>query len=175
MSSENDLKMLISKEEIRKKLSLLADQINKDYKDKRPLLIGILKGAFVFMADLIRELDIDFYIDFVKLSSYGSNTETSGEVKFVLGIDNGVKDEDVIIIEDIVDTGITLSNFIKYLKTKNPNSIKICTLTDKPSRREIDIPLHYVGFTIPNKFRVGYGIDFNEKYRNLPSIYYLEE
>ena len=163
-------KILISREEIDKAVTNLASEIRRDYQGKSPLLIGILKGSFVFMADLIRRLDLPVEIDFVKLSSYGAGKETSGKVRVVQGLKTAVKDRDVVVIEDIVDTGITISFFLDYLRKKRPASLRLCALTDKPSRRKVPVSIDYLGFTVPDKFIVGYGIDFDEKFRYLPDI-----
>jgi hypoxanthine phosphoribosyltransferase len=172
MSSEPQV--LISQDEIRQAVSKLASEIRRDYQGKQPLLIGILKGSFVFMADLVRELGLPVEIDFVKLSSYGSGTETSGKVKIVQGLKAQIKDRDVLVVEDIVDTGLTVSFLMKYLQKKKPASLKLCALTDKPLRHKVTLPIDYLGFTVPDKFIVGYGIDWNEKFRHLRDICYLE-
>lgn len=174
-AKSEDLKLLLSKDEIERKIKSIAKQISNDYKDKRPLLIGILKGSFVFMADLIRHLTINVEISFVELSSYYDSTESTGEVELIKEVGKEISNREIIIVEDIIDTGITLSTYINHLKQKNPASIKVCTLTSKPSRRKKEVNIDYLGFEIPNKFIVGYGIDFNEQYRNLPEIYYLEQ
>ncbi|MBC8275243.1 MAG: hypoxanthine phosphoribosyltransferase [Chloroflexi bacterium] len=167
-------KVLITQDEIRQAVAKLASEIRRDYQGKQPLLIGILKGSFVFMADLIRELGLPVEIDFVKLSSYGSGTETSGKVKIVQGLKTPIKDRDVLVVEDIVDTGLTVSFLMKYLRKKKPASLKLCALTDKPSRHKVPLAIDYLGFTVPNKFIVGYGIDWNEKFRHLRDICYLD-
>jgi len=166
--------VLITQDEIRQSVVKLASAIRRDYKGKQPLLIGILKGSFVFMADLVRELGLPVEIDFVKLSSYGSGTETSGKVKIVQGLKTPIKDRDVLVVEDIVDTGLTVSFLMKYLQKKKPASLKLCALTDKPSRHKVTLPIDYLGFTVPDKFIVGYGIDWNEKFRYLRDICYLD-
>ena len=166
--------LLITREEIGKAVTRLASEIRRDYQGRRPLLIGVLKGSFVFMADLIRQLDLPLEIDFIKLSSYGAAKETSGKVRVVQGLKTAIKGRDVLIIEDIVDTGITISSLLDYLKRKRPASLKLCSLTDKPSRRQVPVSIDYLGFTVPDKFIVGYGLDFNEKFRHLPDICSLE-
>jgi hypoxanthine phosphoribosyltransferase len=153
----------------------LASQISRDYRNKDPLLIGILKGSFVFMADLIRCLDFPLELDFIRLSSYGCSTQTSGRVRVVQGLRSVVKARHVLIVEDIVDTGITVAFLLEYLKKKKPASLKICTLLDKPSRRRVPVVIDYLGINVPDKFLVGYGLDCDEKYRNLPDVYVLEE
>jgi hypoxanthine phosphoribosyltransferase len=168
------LRVLIGREEIRDTVARLADEIKKDYQDKQPLFIGVLKGSFVFMADLIRQLDLPLEIDFVRLSSYGAGEETSGKVKIVHGLKTVIRGKHVLIVEDIVDTGVTISFLLNYLKRKKPASLKLCALTDKPSRRQVPVSIDYLGFTLPDKFIVGYGLDLDEKFRNLPDICFLE-
>jgi len=167
-------KILITQGEIRQTVAKLASEVRRDYQGKQPLLIGILKGSFVFMADLVRELGLPVEIDFVKLSSYGSGTETSGKVKIVQGLKAPIKDRDVLVVEDIVDSGLTVSFLMKYLQKKKPASLKLCALTDKPSRHKAPLAIDYLGFTVPNKFIIGYGIDWNEKFRHLSDICYLD-
>ena len=169
------LKVLISKEEIEGKVAELTDELRRDYQDKHPILIGILKGSFVFMSDLIRKLNIPVEIDFVRLSSYGSGKETSGKIKQVHGVKIPIRDRHVLVIEDIVDRGLTLSFLLDYLGRRKPSSLKLCTMFDKPSRRVVEIPIDYVGFTIPDAFVVGYGLDLDEKFRYLPDLCVLEE
>lgn len=175
MRRENNFKKLISKEEIEVKINELARNISEYYEGKEILVIGILKGSFIFMADLIRKLDLKMEVDFVELSSYGSHTETTGEVKLVKGLSTEIKNKEVLVVEDIIDTGLTISYLLNFLKKKYPKSLKICALTSKPSRRKIAVPIHFLGFKVPDKFIIGYGIDYNHIYRNLPEIYYLEE
>ena len=174
MNDQPHLKLLIPQKKIYKAIERLAKQISNDYKNSTPLLIGVLKGSFIFMADLIRHRTINVEITFIELSSYGDSTECSGTVKFVKSLDVEISGRDVLIIEDIIDTGITISALINYLEKRKPLSIKLCSLTSKPSRREKDVNIDYLGFEIPNKFIIGYGFDFKEKYRNLPEIYYLQ-
>jgi hypoxanthine phosphoribosyltransferase len=174
MRNESDLRVLINKEEITTKVRQLAQKINKDYYKRVPVLIGVLKGSFVFMADLIRQLSIEIEISFVELSSY-DETESMGEVEYLKGLDIEIEGRDVVVIEDIVDTGLTLASLFKYLKSKNPSSLKLCALTSKPSRRKKEIEIDYLGFKVPNKFIVGYGIDYKEKYRQLSEIYYIKK
>jgi hypoxanthine phosphoribosyltransferase len=169
------LQVLVSKAEIAATVKKLASAITHDYRGKNPLLIGILKGSFVFLADLIRQLDFPLEVDFVRLSSYGSGQQTSGKVKVVHGLKADIKGRHVLVVEDIIDTGITLTYFMEYLKKKNPASLKLCALTDKPSRRRVPLQIDYKGVTVPDKFIVGYGIDCDEKYRNLPDICVLED
>lgn len=162
--------VMISKEEIEKKVYELAKQIEKDYEGEEIVVVGILKGASVFVSDLIRNIDLDVKIDFMSVSSYGNSTESSGTVKILKDLDMDIKDKNVLVVEDIIDSGLTLSNLVKALETRKPKSLKLCTLLDKPKRRTVDIPVDYIGFEIEDKFIVGYGIDWAEKYRNLPYI-----
>jgi len=175
MACQSQLKILISRDEVAKAVARLAHEINRDYQGKRPLLIGVLKGSFVFMADLIRHLDLPLELEFVKLSSYGSAKESSGKVKVVQGLQTPIEGRDILVVEDIVDTGITTSFLLDYLKKKKPASLKLCALTDKPSRHKVSVSIDYLGFTVPDKFIVGYGIDCDEKFRNLPDIYTIED
>ena len=163
-------KPLITQGKINQAVAKLAAEINRDYRGKQPLLIGILKGSFVFMADLVRQLDLPIEVDFVKLSSYGSGTRTSGKVKVVQGLKSPIKGRDVLIVEDIVDTGLTVSFLMGNLRKKKPASLKLCVLVDKPSEHKVPVTIDYLGFNVPDKFIVGYGIDWNEKFRQLPDI-----
>jgi len=175
MYSQAGLHLLVPKAEIESAIKRLASEIARDYREKNPLLLGILKGSFMFMADLVRKLDFSLEVDFIRLSSYGSGQQTSGRVKVVQGLLTAVRGRHVLVVEDIVDTGITIAFLLDYLKKKKPASLRLCTLTDKPSRRRVPVVIDYLGFTVPDKFIVGYGIDCDEKYRNLPDIFYLEE
>ncbi|MCD6391018.1 MAG: hypoxanthine phosphoribosyltransferase [Dehalococcoidia bacterium] len=175
MIFQPQLKILISRDEIAKVIDRLAREIKRDYHEKQPLLIGVQKGSFVFMADLIRQLDLPLELDFARISSYGAARESSGKARVVQGIKTPVKGKDVLVVEDIVDTGITISFLLNYLRKRKPASLKLCTLTDKPSRRRVPVSIDYRGFTVPNKFIVGYGLDFNQKFRNLPDICVLED
>ena len=175
MSSEPKLSVLLTGAEIDAKVDKLAAKIRRDYQNKHPLLIGVLKGSFMFMADLIRLLDFPLEVDFIRLSSYGGGRESSGKIKVVQGLRTPIKGRDVLVIEDIVDTGVTISFLLDYLRKKKPASLKLCVLTDKPSRRRVPVNIDYLGFTVPNKFLVGYGLDWDEKFRNLPDICFIEE
>ena len=175
MVFQQQLKILISCDEIAKAVSRLAREIERDYQDRQPLLIGVLKGSFMFMADLIRQLDLPLDLDFIRVSSYDAARESSGKVEVVHEMKTPVKGRDVLVVEDIVDTGITISFLLDYIKIKQPASLKVCTLTDKPSRRRVQVPIDYRGFTVSNKFIVGYGLDCDQKFRNLPDIYTLED
>ena len=175
MSAQSEPRILFHRQEIKAAVNRLAGELNRDYQDKCPLLVGILKGAFMFMADLVRQLGFPLEVEFVRLSSYGGGTETSGEIKVVQGLKVSVEGRDILVIEDIIDTGLTTGFLIDYLRRKNPSSLRLCALADKPSRRQVPITIDYLGFTVPNKFLVGYGLDCNEKFRNLPDICVLEE
>ena len=166
---------LISEEEIQNKVKELADRISKDYAKSDLLMIGILKGAWVFMADLVRKLTIPVECDFLRASSYGSSDETSGTVKVTLELSTNIEGRDVLLVEDIVDTGLTLSKIIKMLAMRNPKTIRVCSLLDKPARHQTNIKIDYLGFTVPNKFIVGYGLDYDEKFRYLPYVGYIEK
>ena len=167
------LNPLFSREEIASIVKSLADQISKDYRERELVLVCILKGAFMFLSDLVRQLQISVQIDFVRLASYGTGMQTSGKVEVTKGIEISIKGKDVLIIEDIIDSGRTLQFLKDRLALLNPRSIKICALLDKKARREVKIEAEYLGKEVDNVFVVGYGIDFNETYRNLPEIYYV--
>jgi hypoxanthine phosphoribosyltransferase len=175
MSAQPKLHVLFTRQEIEATVSRLAAEINQDYRDKHPVLLGILKGSFMFMADLIRCLDFPLQVEFIGLSSYGKGTETSGAIAVTQSLTTPVKGRDILVIEDIVDTGHSVAFLLDYLRKKEPASVRLCALTDKPSRRQVPVIIDYPGFTVPNKFLVGYGLDFNENYRNLPEIGYLED
>jgi len=174
MSSQPKLHVLFNRQEIEATVSRLAAEISQDYHDRHPLLIGVLKGSFMLMADLIRHLDFPLEVDFIGLSSYGKDRQTSGKVKVVHELSTPIKGREVLVIDDIVDTGLTVSFLLDYLRKKKPASLKLCALTDKPSRRRVPVTIDYLGFTVPNKFIVGYGLDWDEKFRNLPDICFLE-
>lgn len=168
---KNDiLKILVSEEEIKTKVSELGAQISEDYKDKNLLLVSILKGSVVFMADLMRAITIPAKIDFMAVSSYGNGVKTSGVVKIVKDLDLDLHGYDVLIVEDILDSGMTLKYITDLLKSRGTRSIKIATLLDKPSRRKVDIKADYFCFDVPDEFVVGYGLDYDEMYRNYPSV-----
>lgn len=162
---------LISTERLNQCLDELASRINRDYEGKSVLLVGILKGAFIFMADLARRLSLPLTLDFVRLASYGNDTSSCGTVKITKDIEMPVTGRHIIVVEDIVDTGTTLKWFLDYLWTLKPESVRVCALIDKHERRQAEIPLDYVGISVDTGFIVGYGLDFSEKHRNLPAIY----
>ena len=162
--------VLISHQQIRERTEELGRQITEDYDGKDPLLICILKGGLMFLADLMRAIDLPLEIDFIAVSSYGDSTESSGVVRILMDLERNIQGRHVLIVEDIIDTGRTLSYIIENLHTRGPASIKVCTLLDKPARRELEIPIDYVGFTIPDRFVIGYGLDYGEIYRNLPFV-----
>ncbi len=174
MSSQTSPQILFSRQEIEATVKRLAAEIREDYQDKYPLLIGVLKGAFVFMADLVRLLEFPLEVEFIRLSSYGRGKESSGEVKVVQGLRSVLRGRDVLVIEDIVDTGLTMSFLLNYLRKKKPTSLKLCALADKPSRRQVPVTIDYLGFTVPDKFLVGYGLDWDERFRYLSDICFVE-
>jgi len=175
MDSQPRLHVLFSRQEIAATVSRLATEISHDYHDKHPLLVGILKGSFMFLADLIRQLDFPLEVDFIGLASYGKGRQTSGKVRVVRGLSSPIKDREVLVIDDIVDTGLTTAFLLDYLRQKNPTSLKLCALTDKPSRRQVPVTIDYLGFTVPDKFIVGYGLDLDQEFRNLPDICLIED
>lgn len=166
-------KILISKEQIAKRIKEIAEQIDKDYNGEPLLLIGILKGSVLFFSDLIRELTLPASMDFMAISSYGSGTTSSGEVKMIKDLDKTISGKNVLIVEDIIDSGNTLAYLKRLLLSRNPKSLRICTLLDKPDRRTADISVDYCCFTIPDEFVVGYGLDYDELYRGEKDIYVL--
>jgi len=167
------LNRLLSRKQIASIVKGLADQISKDYQKKELVLVCILKGAFMFLSDLIRHLRVPVQIDFVRLASYGAGMQTSGRIEITKDIETPIEGKDVLIIEDIIDSGRTLQFLKNRLSLANPRSVKICALLDKKARREVEIEADYVGKEVPNVFVIGYGIDFNENYRNLPEVYYV--
>jgi hypoxanthine phosphoribosyltransferase len=166
---------MISQAEIAKRVKELASEIEKDFNNEPIFLIIVLKGSFVFAADLIREMKGDVNVDFISVSSYSDQTETTGKVKLLKDLDADITNKNVVVVEDIIDSGLTLHFLRDHLQMHKPKSIKICTLLDKPERRRVDLPVDYVGFVIPDEFIVGYGIDYAQKYRNLPYIATVEE
>lgn len=169
-----DLVPVIPREQLEKLVDDLADRINRDYGSSNLIIIGVLKGAFVFLADLVRRLHIPLRIDFVRLASYGDQSESSGKVRITKNIEFSVEGEHVLVVEDIVDTGITLAWFLEQMRALQPESLKVCALIDKTERRQLEIPLDYVGIRVEKGFLVGYGLDYSEKHRNLPGIYEVQ-
>ena len=169
-------KILVPEPALQGRVKELAEQINASYSDAdRPLLVCVLKGAFVLLADLIRHLDVRHEVDFMEISSYGARTVSSGVVRILLDLAQSIEGRHVLIVEDIIDSGRTLDYITRNLRTRGPASLRVCTLLSKPDRREIEIPLDFVGFEVPDEFVVGYGLDFAEEYRNLPFIGVLKE
>ncbi|QAA30745.1 hypoxanthine phosphoribosyltransferase [Clostridium manihotivorum] len=173
---KEDIKeVLFSEEVIVDKVKQMGETLSRNYKGKDLLVVGVLKGSVIFASELLKHIDIPCELDFIAVSSYGNSTQTSGVVRILKDLDNDVEGKDVIIVEDIVDTGLTLSYLLKYFEDRNANSIEIVTLLNKPARRKTNIDVKYYGFEVPDEFIVGYGIDYAEKYRNLPFIASLKE
>jgi hypoxanthine phosphoribosyltransferase len=162
--------ILVQRDELEHRVRELAGEISRDYADRELLLIGVLKGAVFFLADLMRHLDVQCEVDFMAVSSYGASTDSSGVVRILKDLDAPIEGRDVLIVEDIVDSGLTLSYLFRMLRARGPASLEVCALLTKPDRREIDLPIRYVGFEIPNRFAIGYGLDYAERYRNLPYV-----
>ena len=168
---KNDIeRVLFSEAELKTRVAELGAQITADYQGKQPVIISVLRGSYIFMADLTRSIDLPCTIDFMAVSSYGSGTTSSGQVKIVKDLSENIEGRDVLVVEDILDSGNTLSYLLKLLQARHVASIRLCTLLDKPSRRTRDIKADYVGYSVPDLFVVGYGLDYAEKYRNLPYI-----
>ncbi len=168
-------KTLISEEEIKARVSELAKQIEKDYEGKAPTMIGVLKGSIMFYTDLVRQINLPLTVDFMSISSYGAGVNSTGEVKIIKDIDGKIGGKDVIIVEDIIDSGYSMNCLLKLFATRSPKSVKVCALLDKPSRREIPVPIDYTGFQVANEFVVGYGLDYAGLYRNIPFIGVLKK
>mgnify|MGYP000050647296 CR=1 FL=1 len=164
------LKVLLSEEEIKARVQELGDRLYDRFKDKNPMFVGVLNGCFIFMADLVRAAQLKSEVEFIGLSSYKNATKSSGSVQITRDLQRDISGRDIIVVEDILDSGVTLSHVCAHLREMGPASLKICTLLDKPSRRQTDVKADYVGFTIPNEFVVGYGLDYDEHYRNLPYV-----
>lgn len=175
MIPADSLEVLITEEEIGREVKRLAREISRDYQGRHLLLLGILKGSFVFMSDLARLLEVPVEIDFIRLSSYGSSKATLGKVRMVHGLSSKVKGRDIIVVDDIVDTGLATRFVIDYLNKRKPASVKVCALLDKPSRRKTSVPIDYLGIKIPDRFVVGYGLDYDERFRDLPDIRVVED
>jgi hypoxanthine phosphoribosyltransferase len=166
--------VLIEEDVLRSRVVELGDEISRDYDGRELLLIGVLKGAVFFMADLMRQLTVPCEIDFMAISSYGASTDSSGVVRILKDLDINIEGRDVLVVEDIIDSGLTLSYLMRNLEAREPASLEVCALLTKPERREIDVTVRYVGFEIPNRFVIGYGLDFAERYRNLPYVGVLD-
>jgi hypoxanthine phosphoribosyltransferase len=162
--------VLLTEEQVQSRVRELGEELTEDYAGRQPVLVSVLKGSFVFLSDLIRATQLPLAVDLMELSSYGASTETSGQVRILKDLSGSIEDRDVIVVEDIIDTGLTLNYLLRYLHERHPASVRICCLLDKPARRLAEIEIDYRGFTIPDRFVVGYGLDFDERYRNLPYI-----
>ena len=172
----NDIKeVLFSEDEIRDKVRQMGAKISKDYFGRELILIGVLKGSVIFMSDLLKDISIPCKMDFMAVSSYGTSTETSGVVRILKDLDFEIQGKDVLIVEDIIDSGVTLKYLIKYLSARKPNSLEIACLLNKPDRRRVEIDVKYLGYDVPDHFLVGYGLDYAEKYRNLPFVGILKD
>jgi hypoxanthine phosphoribosyltransferase len=166
---------LIDRDSLQRRIAELGEEISADYEGRDLLLVGVLKGAVFFMADLMRGLTIPCEIDFMAISSYGDSTDSSGVVRILKDLDINIEGRDVLVVEDIIDSGLTLSYLLRTLRAREPRSLEVCALLTKPERREVDLPIRYTGFEIPNKFVIGYGLDHAERYRNLPYVAVLQE
>jgi hypoxanthine phosphoribosyltransferase len=168
-------RILVQQDELAHRVRELGDRISRDYTGRDLFLVGVLKGAIFFLADLMRHIDLDCEVDFMAVASYGSSTDSSGVVRILKDLDATIEGREVLIVEDIVDSGLTLQYLLRTLKARDPASLEVCALLTKPERRKVDLPIEYVGFEIPNEFAIGYGLDYNERYRNLPYVAVLSE
>jgi hypoxanthine phosphoribosyltransferase len=166
---------LVSQSDLERRVRELGEEISRDYEGKELFLVGVLKGAVFFLSDLMRSLEVPCEVDFMAVASYGSSTDSSGVVRILKDLDATIEGKDVLIVEDIIDSGLTLSYLLRTLKAREPRSLEVCALLTKPERREVDLPIRYTGFEIPNKFVIGYGLDHAERYRNLPYVAVLQE
>jgi hypoxanthine phosphoribosyltransferase len=166
---------LVTQEDLERRVRELGAEISRDYEGKDLFLVGVLKGAVFFLSDLMRAIDVPCEVDFMAVASYGSSTDSSGVVRILKDLDATIEGKDVLIVEDIIDSGLTLSYLLRTLKAREPRSLEVCALLTKPERREVDLPIRYTGFEIPNKFVIGYGLDHAERYRNLPYVAVLQE
>jgi hypoxanthine phosphoribosyltransferase len=166
---------LVSQEDLERRVRELGEEISRDYAGKELFLVGVLKGAVFFLSDLMRSLEVPCEVDFMAVASYGSSTDSSGVVRILKDLDATIEGKDVLIVEDIIDSGLTLSYLLRTLRARDPRSLEVCALLTKPERREVDLPIRYTGFEIPNKFVIGYGLDHAERYRNLPYVAVLQE
>src|SRR5215211_7290248 len=167
--------VLVSAEDLERRIAELGAEISRDYEGRDLMMIGVLKGAVLFLADLMRELTVPCEIDFMAVSSYGSETDSSGVVRILKDLDSSIERRDVLIVEDIIDSGLTLQYLLRNLKARNPRSVEVCALLTKPERRRVELPIRYVGFEIPNRFVVGYGLDYAQRYRNLRYVAVLND
>ena len=167
--------VLFKEEEIQRRVKELGAKISADYQSYQPVMVGILRGAFVFLADLLRHLTIPVTVDFITIAGYGDEKEHSGVVRLLADLSTNIEGKDVIVVEDIVDTGLTLNYLLEIFRARKPNSLTVCTLLDKQGERQVDVPLNYVGFKVPSRFVVGYGLDYRQEHRGLPYIAILEE
>lgn len=172
---KKEWEVLCSEKEIKDRLGILGNTISQDYKNKKLYVVSLLKGSFIFTADLVRNLDIPVKVNFMTTSSYGHGQESSGKVNIVTDVQEDLTGYDVLVTDDIADSGLTMKSVMEHLKTKNPNSVKCCVLLDKPNRRKVDLTPDYIGFTIPDKFVVGYGLNFGDYYRNIPYVFAVTE
>jgi hypoxanthine phosphoribosyltransferase len=166
---------LVSEEDLKRRVRELGEEISRDYAGRDLFLVGVLKGAVLFLSDLMRAIDVPSELDFMAVASYGSSTDSSGVVRILKDLDASIEGREVLIVEDIVDSGLTLSYLLRTLRAREPRSLEVCALLTKPERREVDLPIRYVGFEIPNCFAIGYGLDHAERYRNLPYVAVLDE
>ena len=167
--------ILVQRDELQHRVRELAQQISHDYEGRSLFLVGVLKGAVFFLSDLMRHLEVPCELDFMAVSSYGSSTDSSGVVRILKDLDAPIEGRDVLIVEDIVDSGLTLSYLLRTLEARDPASLQVCALLTKPGRRKVELPIEYVGFEIPNRFAIGYGLDHTERFRNLPYVAVLQE
>jgi hypoxanthine phosphoribosyltransferase len=167
--------VLVPAEELQRRIRELGAEISRDYADRDLIMIGVLKGAFLFLADLMRELTVPCEVDFMAVSSYGSATDSSGVVRILKDLDSSIEGRNVLIVEDIIDSGLTLQYLLRNLRARNPASVEVCALLTKPDRRRVELPIRYVGFEIPNRYVIGYGLDYAQRYRNLDCVAVLNE
>jgi hypoxanthine phosphoribosyltransferase len=175
MAEERIGEVLVSREDLVRRVRELGEEISRDYEGRDLVMVGVLKGAVLFIADLLRHLTVPCEIDFMAVSSYGSSTDSSGVVRILKDLDSPIEGRDVLIVEDIIDSGLTLQYLLRNLRARNPRSLEVCALLTKPERRRVDLPTRYVGFEIPNRFAIGYGLDYGQHYRNLDYVAALDE
>ncbi|MCB2190220.1 MAG: hypoxanthine phosphoribosyltransferase [Deltaproteobacteria bacterium] len=175
MADNPPIKIVFSPEAIQRRVRELAEQITTDFAGQEPIMLGVLKGCFIFLSDLVRQVDFPLEVDFVRLASYGSSTTSSGRVHLIKAPELPIKGRPVVVVEDIIDTGVTLKWLREYLESMEPSTVRLCVLVDKAERREVEVEVEYVGFKVPDGFLVGYGLDFDEQYRFLPGIYELTQ